>query len=165
MIGTLDIHQAIVRLWNANELTNKFWAYWTNAEKSGRHRVLNSEEARPKNPRPFCVFETTDLTTTERASPKTFETAGREIRSLDLTFNIHAADKNGVAAKQIAGNLAEEIMKIFGGHPTVSPECIAPTNCDLLRQRLEQDTSVRMGEQEYQHVLRYFIQVDCPVAV
>jgi hypothetical protein len=92
----------------------------------------------------------------------------RHVRDLMVNFNIHATEVDGSSqtAKEIAADLADEVMKVFGGHPTVSPT--AEIDLDYghhLITRYETDYGVRTGDHEFQWVIQYIFRVDVPVAV
>lgn len=163
MIGSLDIHRALVELWDAQNLDVHFKTYWTTDQKS-RFFPLQDEEAAAGCPFPYCVFRT-DLQSTESRSGSSDGTSTlREYRRIPLSFTIHEKDRGLVPAKNGAATLAEEIMKVFGGHPTVSPGDLSLTHGGVLLCQYVSDYGNRTSESEHQWNVDYTLLSDIPVA-
>ena len=84
-----------------------------------------------------------------------------------MNFRIHAREiaSDVRTAKGIASDLAEEIMKVFGGHPTVAPIGLTLDNGHCLQSQYQNDYSVREGEDNFQWIVSYIFRVDVPVKV
>lgn len=162
-VGTSDLAKALNVMWDASTLDDAFKALWDDPT-STEFEVLNEGEASPGQPFPYCVFGIVGGLTTNRMSGGA--AALREIRDVPLTFNIHASvvDGDSRTAKEIAAYLAEEVMKVFGGHPTTSPTALSLDNGKSLPTQYQTDWSVRTDDEEYQHIISYLLRADVPVA-
>ncbi len=164
-IASADIHKAINVVWDVSTLDTLFKALWEDPT-STEFPVLQDQEGTPTQPFAYVVFEQTSSSTVERSSAD--GNTKREIRDIEVRWNIHAraVDGDGRDAKEIAAYLAEEIMKVFGGHPTVNPTgTMTLDNGKHLITQYINDFGVRTGDDEYQWVLIYNMRVDVPVAV
>jgi len=93
-------------------------------------------------------------------------TAGRrEIHQVPWEFRIHAKEIDGDArsAKEIAADLCEEVMKIYGGHPTVAATDMALDNGNFLLAQYQNDYGLNTGDKEHLWVIVYMLLVDVPV--
>ncbi len=164
MIGTAAVHKAVVTVWNASTLNATFSALWGSATL-GDYPVLHDQEAGPRQPFPFCVFEQTSGSTIVRMSGGV--SAIREVRDIPWSFRIQvkqiSSDPRSV--KEIAAELAEEVMKIFGGHPTVAEQPLVLDSGNALINQYQNDYGLRTGDEEYLWVVNYVFKIDMPVAV
>ena len=160
-VATADLHKAINTAWDASGLDALFIAL------GGVTPILNDQEATPAPTSfPYCILEQTSGTTTDRMSGDADSI--REVRDISVTFNIHAGLVNGNdrTPKEIAANLAEELMKEFGGHPTIAPAAsITLDNGNHLITQYQTDYGVRSGDDEYLWVVEYIFRLDVPVMV
>ena len=165
-VGTADLFTAIAASWEACGLNLLFSWMWPSDVNHADFIALNDQEASPHQPFPYCVMEVVG----PRVSARMSAGAGskREFRNYDVTFNIHTMVREGDARspKQIAAHLAEEVMKVFGGHPTVQ----ATGSVDLahgghLISQLASEYSMLTEQYHYLWVLKYLVRVDVPVAV
>ena len=166
-IATADLIAAFSTAWDASTLDVLFKALRDSSVVEAQFPdVLHDQEAAPGQPFPYCVMDQTTTTTTDRMSGGV--AALREIRDTSLTLHVHARAVNGDArtAKEIAAYLAEEIMKVFGGHPTVSPTgTLTLVNGEALIVQYVNDFGIRTGEDEYRWTVEFLIRADVPVAV
>ena len=65
--------------------------------------------------------------------------------------------------KVVAATLSEEIMKVFGGHPTVRPTALTLSNGNHLLTTYQNDFGLFEGEDEYSWTVNYLVKVDVPV--
>lgn len=160
MIGKIDIERAIVALWDTAGIDDFFEEDWTTTEQS-EFFPLNSDEAPPKTPFPFCVFVVSQPLTTGRSSGPgaTF----REYRETPLEFSVQAKDRGTMPAKLTAGILAEKIMSVFGGHPEDAPQSMELTHGGVLLCQYQNDHGMKTSESEYQWLVNYKIVSDIPV--
>lgn len=158
-----DLHKAVVTAWNASTLDALFKAYWSSANQS-EYVVLHDMEAAAAQPFPYCVFSSPEGRTTGKMSGS--GTTRQEIREIPWEFHIFAREFSSVAksSKQIASELAEEIIKIFGGHPTSIPSTLALDNGNFLQSCYETDFGVRVGDNEYKWIVKYTFTLDVMVA-
>jgi hypothetical protein len=78
---------------------------------------------------------------------------------------VHARSTSSYTAKELATALAEEVVKVFGGHPEVVPVTIGLTHGNVLQVQYQTDFGTRTGDQEYLQIIRYQILIDIPVSV
>ncbi len=164
-VNSADFQKAIVTVWNASGLNATFQALWDAGVAVSEHAVLRDSEAAPKDPFPYCVMETTMGVTTDRMSGP--DGTLREIRDLEVVFSVNARAVSGDArtSKEIAADLGEEIMKIYGGHPEVSPTDLELDNGNFLISEYQGDVGVRLDEDQHQWRTTYLFRSDVPVAV
>jgi len=164
-VASADLDKAINAVWDASTLDTLFQALHKSDVSASQWSILNNDEASPKQPFPYCVYSLRPSATTTRMSAK----AGFlwEIRDIVCEFRVHARKVSGDSrsAKQIAAYLVEEIMKIFGGHPTQAPTDLELDNGNFLITEYQNDMGLRTGESEYQWGVTYLFRLDVPVAV
>jgi len=166
MSGSADVHKAIVSAWVNNGLNAIFKAYWDSSKMSA-YEVLHDQEAGPAQPFPYCVYEIEQGRTTDKmsASDLTRPTSRNEVRSIPITFNIHTRSLTaGNTAKKVGSALLDEVLKVFGGHPSTEPATLNLDNGAALLMRYETDWAIREGDQNYVWHVRYSVIVDVPVA-
>lgn len=164
-VNLADLSKAINTAWDASTLDTTFEAYWS--VDSGEFYVLNDEMAPEGQPWPYVVMDQPNQTVVSRSSSTT-DNSKREIRDIEVRFNIFAQRNPGSSLdpKQHAEQLAEEIMKVFGGHPSTSPTAtITLDNGNHLITRYQNDFGIMISDDEYQWVLVYLFRVDVPVAI
>jgi hypothetical protein len=166
MIGLADFYKTIAVAWNAANLDAPFTAYWSIPNRL-TFTVLNDHMAEGAQPFPYCVLRVEEGKTETRMTSGTHNVK-REIRRLPVRFTVHARDMaSGKSAKLIAAELAAEITKVFGGHPTEPPRIDgrAMDNGHVLIAQYQGETAVREGTEVYGWVVRYFMTLDVPVRV
>ncbi len=165
MINSADVCKAINSAWDASGLNAVFKSLWDVANEDD-FPVLHDQEASPEQPFPYCVMDEFSARTTSRMSGSL--DVKQEIRDVLVRFNIHAQEVDGDArtAKRIAADLVEEVMKVFGGHPTVSPTAsMTLDNGAHLITQYQSDFCVREDEDKYLWGINYLLRLDVPVAV
>jgi len=165
MIGAADVHKAIVAAWNASDLDATFKALWDSGVTASEFPVLHDQEAGQGQPFPYAILEQTSSNTTDRMSGGVASL--REVRDITVTFHVHARkiSGNSKTAKRHTADLAEEIMKVFGGHPTTSPTgTLSLDNGNHLTTLYVNDYGVRTGDDEYQWTIDYTVRIDVPLA-
>jgi len=157
-IASADIQKAIVARWNASGLNDEFTGL------GGSLPVLLEQEQEPGTTYPYCVME---LPTTSVATRMSASTGKRQIRDVGQTLHVFAGvvDGDSRSAKQIAAYLAEELMKVYGGHPTDAPDGLSLDNGNVLIVQYVTDYGTRIGDDEYQWTVEYNIRIDVPVMV
>ena len=165
-VASADLAKALSVVWNASDLNTTFNALWSVA--SDEFQVLNDQEAAPDQSQqwPYCVLDMLAGDTTDRMSGES-NLSLWEIRDIPVTFQVHAKDVSGDdrTAKEIAAYLAEEILKVYGGHPTVHPTPLTLDNGHFLITQYQNDYGVRTGDDEYSWLISYLFRLDIPVAV
>lgn len=160
----VELDEAIATAWDAASLDDQFTTYWA-AGQSAEFAVLNDQEAGPGTPMPYCVYSSEGTSVATRMTQTPDDTANRrEFHNIPIEFHVHARAAGGSSAKAIATTLAEEIMKVFGGHPTSAPSTLSLTNGSILNVQFQNDFGVREGTEEYQWVVKYLCQVDVVMA-
>jgi hypothetical protein len=161
-----DLQQAINSVWDSSTLDATFTGLWSNAALSSEFPVLNDQEALGAQPFPYVVMDSFSPVTDVRMSSEVDEL--REVRDVEVVFNVHAREISGDSRtpKEIAAFLAEEIMKVFGGHPTVSPTgTLTLTNGNHLITTYQNDMGIRTGDDEYMWRVVYVFKLDVTVAI
>jgi hypothetical protein len=159
VIGSADLMNAVSAAWTASGLDALFVAL------GGAQPVLNDQEARPGQAFPYCVLDQLSGPVKTRMSGA--GAAKRAIRDVGMRFNVHAKTVagDGRKASAIAAYLAEEVMKVFGGHPTTATSAaITLDNGHHLITQYQDDFGIRTGDDEHQWVVVYNHRVDVPVA-
>jgi len=163
-VGTADVAKALNTAWDASTLNETFQALWTDPTET-EFPVLHEQEAGGEQPWPYCVFEMPTPTTNVRMSGG--DTTLREIRDYPIRFHIHTTNVDGDSrsAKEIAAYLAEEVMKVFGGHPSVTPTGnLSLDNGNFLISTYQNDYAVRESDDHYVWIVYYIFRIDVPVA-
>lgn len=164
-IGTADLITAINSAWDGSGLNGAFQALWPSGTSTTQFPVLHDEEAGPGQPFPYCVMELeTPRVETRMSNTGNFK---RELRSAIVRFNIHAKEVTGDSrsVKQIAACLAEEVVKVFGGHTTSAPATLTLASGQILPAQYVTDYGHRTELDNYQWVIEYLFRIDVPVAV
>lgn len=162
-INTADIQKAVVAAWSSSSLDAVFRALWDNPTSTD-YITLSDQEASPGQAFPYCVINQMSPTTIVKMSGGADKL--REVRDIPVTFNVYArpVTSDSRSIKEIAAYLAEEIMKAFGGHPTVAPQAILTLdNGSMLPAKYQTDYGIRIDDNEYQWVVSYLLQSDVPV--
>jgi len=154
---THDLHAAIANLWEESGLDEKFREHWV--DDTDEFLTLNDQEAHTQNPFPYCIYSIEPGPVMARMTGPG-ATAKEEFRSYSCRFTIHAQQTQDKSAKEHAAYLAEEIVKVFGGHPTVAPQTID----GVYQVSLTTDQGIRTESQNYSWMLDYDFQVDNRVA-
>lgn len=162
MIGTADLHTAIEQAWNESGLNTLFRALCSETGKED-YLVLNGQVGTPKPLFPYCVMETGTPTVRTRMSGN--GAAKKEFRDTTVTFHVHAKKADSRSAKQTAAYLVEEVMKVFGGHPSVGSNAITLSNGSVLSSQYQNDFPVQEELYECKWVVAYRFLVDVPVAL
>jgi len=163
-IATADLHEAINTLWDASGLNEKFNTFWATADVAS-FPTLHDQEATPNQPFPYCVMDATEVHVETRMTKDSVSKSS--IRTCKLQLNIHA-EKNANdnrSTKQLAAYLVEEVMKVFGGHPTVRPQALTLTNGDHLLTAYQNDWPLRTELYKYQWAVIYLLTVEVPEAL
>ena len=166
MIFSLDLHRAINAVW-AGELDWEFKKIWSEANRE-EFASLHDQEAGPAQPWPYCVIHIEEDSVATRMSGHT-KNERHEIRSVPVAFHIYAREiteggGSGKSAKVIGGELADQVLMRFGGHPTVAPKAVALTSGSCLPAQYQSCYAERQGDDEYRMVINYLFRLDVPQA-
>ena len=157
-IATADLNKSIVAAWAASGLDALFLGL------GGKAPILQDQEATPGQSMPYCVTSQFSLTTTDRMSGGT--SSLYEVRDVSMSFRVFAGEDATCTAKETAAYLAEEIMKVFGGHPTQAASAdLALDNGSCLITEYQNDYGIRAGDEHYEWVIEYLFRCDVPVAI
>jgi len=170
MSGNADLEKAIVTAWNASSLNTLFKQFWDSSRDSTQFRVLCGERASPKQPWPYCVMDYPEGATFIVARMRgAGNSKMQEIRDVRFRFSIHAKqttyDGTLWPAKKLANHLANELMKVYGGHPTDSPATLTLDNGEVLTVMYDNDYGFVEGNNEYERIIEYVYRLDVPVAI
>lgn len=164
-IGNADLCKAIVAAWGTYALDAQFQTYW-DASLRDKFPALNDAEAEASHPHPYCVF-TVDKPNVNARMSYGSTIGGRHIRDVPVEFTIYARDPGGAeSAKVIAAKMAEEIMKVFGGHPTTANRIdgYSLDNGNILIFQFDADYGMRIDIENYSWHVNYLARLDVPVA-
>ena len=165
-VASVDLCKAINTAWDASTLNDTFKALWDDPLESEFY-VLNDQESPAEQPWPYVVMDEPVVQIVERQSGGENKIK-RRIEDVIVKFNVHAEYDSGdtKSCKQVASELAEEIMKVFGGHPSTAPTgTITLDNGNHLITKIQSDTGIKTGDDEYQWILEYLFRLDIPEAV
>lgn len=162
-IQAAALHKAVASVWSSSGLENGFKQYWPTADKT-KYLSLNDGEASPGTPFPYCVFETSIGTVTNRMS------GGRNrkyiIRDIPWMFHIFATETQDKSAKEYAAFLAEALMMVYGGIPgLIKPQQLTMDNGSAINMQFSGDYGLRVGDSEHRWTVEYLIKTDQPIAV
>lgn len=163
--GSADLHKSLQSIWNATTLNDTFKAYWPGGDLN-EFPVLSEVEAEAAQPFPYCIYEFEEPTVSARTSSA--GSSKLEIRDVALKLTVQAKAISTASAKTIASHLAEEILKVFGGHPTQQSSVADAIDMDhgsILQIQYDRDFPVRSGDEEYTWVLKYNFKLDVPVTM
>jgi len=161
-VNAAAVYKGIVNTWSAAGLDSVFNQYWDESFRSS-FPVLHDQSAGPRQPWPYCVMDAFGVSSIGVMSGGP-DSVNQEY-SVSLTFHIFAKRTNGKSAKELAAELAEEVQKVFGGHPSVSPRNIVLDNGEVFLCRFERDYGEAIGDDEYTWIVEYDCRIDMPVKV
>lgn len=171
--GIADLQAGIASLWSDSGLDDTFRSMWMDADipadlegDASSYPTLHDIEALPATPVfPYCVLEcavgTDKIRMTGDAPNK------KKVQDIQVTFNVHTKDR-GVglpSAKMDCANLLEQVMMVFGGHPTEKPQQIELSYGGVLLVQYLNDHIVRTELYHYQGILKYQMRLDVPFAI
>jgi hypothetical protein len=156
-VGTSDLHAAIFAAWEASSLPAAF------AALGGVEPTLAEGNAAPGQEAPYCIVEYRAAAIQTRMTVGTNQQ--RWIRNASVSFHVMAEEIDGDSRgpKAIALSLAEDLMKVFGGHPDTNPTAtITLENGNHLITRYMDDRGVRENDVKYQWTIDYDFVLDVP---
>jgi len=163
MIGGAAVHKAVATLWISSGLNTLLQAYWPVADRS-LYTSLNDGEAAPKTPFPYTVFTARAANVRTRMSGDGANSK-QHINDQPWLFEVHAGPNGSYSAKEFASLMAEEVMKVFGGHPTQSPQSLTLDHGSVLIVQYQNDWGEREADDVHKWTVEYNIRTDVPVAV
>lgn len=178
-VGAADIRRSLITLWNENDLDSGFKEWWLDSEKED-FTVFFTDVASPHQPSPYCVLHFKEAV---KSVLMTSNPNFREVREVQVGFraysdNIPIRDtpvEDGLlgdiigseSAGSVLSSQIEEIMKVFGGHPTVSPQIPVLSNGNTLQLQYLNDffRKTKASESDKSGVweLNYEVMVDVPM--
>ena len=164
-VGTADLHKVINTAWEASTLNASFQVGWS-VDEIANFEVLEDGEAAPGQPFPYCTFEAAADELISRMSGESNDEK-QHIRDVPWTFNVFVKtiDGDSRTAKEIAASLAEEVLKVFGGHPTTNPTALTMDSSKHLITQLINEFGIRVDDDVHQWVVVYNFRIDVPVKV
>ena len=131
--------------------------------------TLRSGAPEPDDVLPYVVFQEAATIENSRSSEGTGDSGNTKRIDLDvpIVFRCYAGQSATKNAKVIAEALAEDIKKIFGGHPQQAPASpiLDMPNASHLQTRFLTETNARIDEGLHMWQLTYVFKVDMPVRV
>jgi hypothetical protein len=163
-ILSADLHKAIRKSWSDASLDDVFTTYWA-AGETDLHTPYNDGMASPDCPLPYCIVNVGATDIVGRSSGSGTETGNRHQRDYPVEFKIYAGATADKSSKQIASELADEIIQVFGGHPSVSPVTVSLENgASLDSAQHISDFGLRVGDEEYLWTVNYNFRTEVLVA-
>lgn len=160
---SLDLDKAINAVWDDHGLDWAFKKYWVE-EKRIQYLSLDETEAMAGTPMPYCVYSLTDRSVVSRMTKPTDADGRQEIHNSQLAFNIFARVIDNKSAKDIAAELAEEILKRYGGHPVDTPQNLVLETGKIISVAYQTDFGSRQDDHAHMWTVRYMIKTDEPMA-
>lgn len=161
-VGIAELHNAIYSIWSTSDADAAVRTAWGGTTG---YPTLHDGEATPGQPFPYVIFEIGSLSVTSRMSGRE-ACKKQQIQDVPVTFRIHAEQSVAKSAKENAITIAEEVLKVFGGHPTTPPTAINDMTygAHLITQRLN-EYGLRTGDTTYLWTIEYGFRLDLPVAL
>lgn len=163
--GSADLHKGIYNLWIGSGLEAQFKSFWLDPTGEG-YTAFNETEASPEQPWPYCIFTQYPGIPISRASGISGSGVNRhEERDVLIDFEILAKNltTTDFSSKELAAYLMEEIMKVFGGHPTVAAQAICLDHGGVIKVQYITDEAERKDDEVYMWFVRYIVTIDAPV--
>jgi hypothetical protein len=167
-VNTLfDIHTGIATLWDSTSLEELFTRYWGTGEAAEFDALLD-QEADPKQPWPYCVYELMPANIAGRMTAGGNSQPAQHNRNIltecTLRFHVHTKETSSSSAKALNLALCSELTKVFGGHPAEISKPVPLTYGAVLLQQFVSHAGEMTGDEEYKSVLTYDLTTDTPVA-
>jgi len=163
VIGGAAVHKAVASLWISSGLNELFQAHWAEADRS-LYTSLNDGEAAPGTPFPYVVFTARAPNIVTRMSGE--DASKQHVNDQPWTFEVYAGSSGTSSAKELAAVVAEEIIKVFGGHPTQAPTAFPDLdNGQVLIVQYQNDWGERQDDSVHKWTVEYNIRTDVPVAI
>ena len=162
-VASAQLHKAVADVWAEEpSLDDVFTRFWTEDEVT-YNEPLNDGDAGTEPPFPYCVFTQQPPDTAVRMSGS--GTGKFLVQDVPWTFKVYAQNEGSQTAKEVAADVAERILKRFGGHPTEKDgEDPVIANGEVLDASFVRDYGVRVGDNEYMWTIEYSFKIDMPIA-
>lgn len=161
---TAQLHRAITEAWDGSELDWLFKQRWAESDRAS-FSSLNDGEAAPGTPFPYCVMVQGGGTVINRMSGHS-ALERHYIQDVPWTFDVYAASNETESAKNVARTLAEQVLRVFGGHPDPASShrvLLFDTGRHVLTQ-YQRDYGMREAEDVHRWAVEYIFRIDMPVA-
>ena len=162
-VTSLALHKAVNTVWDTSGLDWSFKKYWSVSERE-QFLSLDESQAMAGTPMPYCVYSQASQETIARMTKVASATGRQEFHQSLFQFHIFANTNGTKTAKDIAGELAEEILKHFGGHPTEQPKELVLDVGSVINVQYQSDYGLKLDSNVYQWNVMYLIQTDVPMA-
>lgn len=168
-VSTDSLHVALDTLWETSGLNWEFKKRWP-AAKRDRFLSLYDDTPAAGSQSPYAVFTIEPPFNLIRMRHESDPTKQRESRDHMLTIRVHVlsdvSNPTGKDLKEIAAELQQLILGVFGGHPTQKPQRMALENaCHDLTQ-YQNDFPMRTDEGEsVMWTFTYLVRIDVPVQI
>lgn len=170
MILSGDLMQAISTAWTDQGLDTLFKSLWSASERDD-YASLNFFQAGPNTPIPYGILEIGETTTQDRMSGTSSDL--RDIRRTDFVLSANVINRQATLGtghsdprtqKEIAADMAEEIMKVYGGHDEQSPVGLTLATGCFIDNFYQRDFGIQMGDR-YTWRVEYRVLLDVPVVL
>ncbi len=152
--GRWLVDQGVAARWKSAGISDKIKAYWP-ASKRTRYPALHDEEARPRVPHPYVVYESADPTITGHSTGKA-NALEQQYEDVAIVFKVHAKSTSARSGRSIAIEIAKCIKEAFD--PGTDRLDLTPDNhlCTIA----DGDYHEREGDEEWLWVIEYTIRLD-----
>lgn len=162
--GQAGLLKAVHSFWSSH-LDGKFKKFWTEQSRT-RFRSLNEGTALPDCPHPLCIL-TIDPPVIDGRTSGDVSDINTEFRDYGVTFTVHAKEMQGSNkdSKELAWELASQIMAVLGGHPSEKPKKLSLDVGEITIVEYSRDFGEQTGDHEYQWSVVYSIKTETPFAI
>lgn len=159
-VGQADLLQSINVVWDASTLDATFKALWPATPDGDDFPVLHDMLAGGEQPWPYCMIEVQSGVISDWMTKGTNDLW--RIEDVPAEFRVFATEVSGDSrsAKGIAAYLVEEIMKVFGGHPTVVSDDLTLDNGNHLVTLYQSDFFIREDNARWMGSISYLFRND-----
>lgn len=180
--GSGEVRRAIIDRWNESNLDDGYTQWWTQ-EQIDASIALTLDPPPAGTPFPSCALDFDPGRVVSRmSSDSDFK---REVREYRIAFKVYSlnfspavlealghevGDPNIPTVAELAQERIEDIIRVYGGHPTESPLPLTIQNGNVLQVRYDSDAIKELYDSENTSIgiiwrAEYSIWVDVPVAV
>lgn len=175
-MGAADLCKGIESVWYSAEGLNKsFTDLWQITALgsdpnflpvANEFAVLHAVEVSGNVPWPYCEYRLSAPSVVHRSSGTKSITKNREVRKYPCRFRIvgHQVEGDSRPGLVIASYLAEQLIKVYGGHPDSEPTALPLDYGNYLQSQLVNEFHV-LYDYGLWWVVNYEFFVDVPVAV
>ena len=150
-------HKGLHSLWNSSGLDAFIKNYWIADPEC--FQSLCDTNAAPGQPFPYVVYEQLAGDIDSRMSQDI--NTNYMHRDVPLLFHIYAAGSSGNwSSKGVGVLILDELTKVFGGHPTVSPQTVALDSGCVINFQFTRDYHLKEDDDVSHWVVEYMPKIE-----